>query len=251
MAWLPIAFSAAFLDGNADPIAGATVTITIRNAAGTAVVTSGAATERTGESGSYYEYVYTPVADTTYTAVASTNHASALQNWVLVGSATAEQTNPAALTPAEIADAVWGHDPRSLTSPTLTFNAPFLRGDPLNIELIRGDSFTDADGRAIEWTVSTPTDITDADIVLEMRSFDAPADVLTFEGTATFVSGDQWDIKFELTSTDTIGLNTRQRGPGPTYYAAPIAVFNDETPVRRVTLIKRVNVFVDGTPGNL
>jgi hypothetical protein len=250
MAWLPIPFDVEFLDSDGLPITGAAPTITIRNSSGTAVITGAAMTEYVSETGAAYYYDYTPLAAGTYRGSASTADPDASRPVILIGNATAVEESSGA-TPAEISDAVWSHDPRSLTSPTLTFNTPFLRGNPLDIEIIRGDSYLSSDGRAIEWTVSTPTDITDADIVLEMRSLDAPNDVLTFEGTATFISGDQWTIKFELTSTDTIGLNTRQNGPGPTYYAAPVAVFSDEIPVRRVTLIKRVNVFVDGTPSNL
>jgi hypothetical protein len=139
MAYLPVAFSAAFLDSNADPISGATVTVTIRNAAGTAVVTSGAMTERTGEGGSYYEYIYTPVADTTYTGVASTNHASALQNWLLVGSATAEQDNSGGgLTAAD----VWAYDPRTLTSSSNVIVVSPLNPANQLLTIVATDSYT-------------------------------------------------------------------------------------------------------------
>jgi hypothetical protein len=249
VAYLEIPFDVAFLDENAEPIAGAAPTITIRNSAGTAVVTSAAMTEYTSESGAAYYYNYTPVAAGTYRGTASTAHSDATQPIILIGNQTAVDDSGGG--GGATAEEIWTYTPRTLTSPTLRFDFPFQRGNPLDIDLIRGDSFTDLDGRPLKWTINTPTDITDADIVLEMRSLDAPADVLEFEGTATFISGDEWEIKFELTSTDTISLNTRQNGPGPTYYAAPVAVFNDETPVRRVTLIRRVNVFVDRTPANL
>lgn len=249
MSYLPIPFSGSFYSSvDSQPLAGAAPTITIRNSAGVAVVTGAACTEYTAEGESYYLYVYTPTTDSTFTGIMSTAHADAIQSWMLVGSEAS--FDPSASGGGATAEEVWGWPTRSLTSPTLVFNSPWVPGS-LNIELVRADSYTDEDERPIQFTISLPTDLTDADITLEMRSADAPADVTSFAGTATNTSGDEWDVKVELTTEDTKGLNTRQRGPGPTYTAAFIATFNDEVPVRRVTLLKNVNVTVERTPGNL
>lgn len=247
MSYLPIPFSGSFYSSiDSEPLAGAAPTITIRNSAGVAVVTGAACTEYTAEGESFYLYVYTPTTDSTFTGIMSTAHADAIQSWMLVGSEASFDPEANGLTAAE----VWGYNPRTLTSPTLVFDSPWTPGSQ-NITLVRADSYTDADARAIQFTISLPTDLTNADITLEMRSLDAPDDVISFDGTATNTSGNEWDIKVELTTLDTVGLNTRQRGPGPTYTAAFIATFNGETPVRRVTLLKNVNVTVDRTPGNL
>lgn len=201
MAYLPIAFSAAFLDGNADPISGATVTITIRNAAGTAVVTAGACTERTGEGGSYYEYILNPVADTTYTGVMSTAHASALQNWLLVGSATAEQTNPAGYTPAEIADEVWDvHTPRTLTSTTNMVMISFYNPQRQLWELIIGDSYTTGDDNgALDVTSDNFPVLTGGSILVTGRHRDYADDTFSIAGSVVSAN----TARLELTDTVT------------------------------------------------
>lgn len=240
MAYLPIAFSAAFLDGNADPIAGATVTMTIRNAAGVAVVTSGAATERTGESGSYYEYIYTPVADTTYTAVASTNHASALQNWLLVGSATAEQDNSGGGLTAE---EVWEWPVRTLTSPTLTFQAPF-GPDAETLNLVRGDTYSDGvDNRPLQWSSAAWPVLTGGSVVLLMRSVSAPNDIQSFAGTIESATA----VQVELTAAQTAVFDVSSNVNQPAYHYTVVATLSDGG---IVTLV-RGNVIVRKTALNL
>lgn len=114
MAYLEIPWDVQFLDDTATPIAGAAPTITIRNGAGTAIITSAVMTEYTSETGAYYHYDYVPLVAGTYTGVASTADPDATQPIVLIGNATAEQDS--AGTAEEIADAVWEHSPRSLTT---------------------------------------------------------------------------------------------------------------------------------------
>jgi hypothetical protein len=200
MAYLPISFDGAFLDSNADPIAGATVTITIKNGSGTAVVTSGACTERTGEGGSWYQYVYTPVADTTYSGVMSTNHASALQNWLLVGSATAEQDNSAGgLTAAD----VWTYDPRTLTSSgNVVIVSPL---DPISqlLTIVAGDSYsTGIDDTPIDFESADFPILTGGTIEFNARHQNYADD--TFSKAGSVVSATI--ARVELTSAETGGM---------------------------------------------
>jgi hypothetical protein len=241
VAYLPIAFSGAFLDENAEPIAGATVTVTIRNASGTAVVTAAAATERTAEGGSYYEYVYTPVADTTYTGVMSTTDPDATQAWLLVGSATAEQDSGGG--GGATAEEIWSYNPRTLTSPTLYFQAPFA-GDSETLTLVRGDSYTSGDdNRPLQWSSAAYPVLTGGTIALLMRSVSAPADVVSYAGTVVDASTAQ----VELTSTQTGALDTSSNKNAPAYEYALVATLADAS----VVTLARGNVIVRRVPTNL
>jgi hypothetical protein len=217
MAYLPVAFSAAFLDSNADPISGATVTVTIRNAAGTAVVTSGAMTERTGEGGSYYEYIYTPVADTTYTGVASTNHASALQNWLLVGSATAEQDNSGGGLTAED---IWTYDPRTLTSSSnVVIVSPLNPANQL-LTIVTGDDYsTGVDDTPLDFESASFPVLTGGDITFNARHVNYYDNVFTKAGSVVSAT----IARVELTSTETAALLTGL------YNYEVIAVLSDST----------------------
>lgn len=240
MAYKIIPFTGAFLDENADPIAGATVTVTIRNAAGIAVVTSGACTEITGEGGSSYVYLYTPTTQDTFTGMMSTTAVTAVQNWLLVGSETSvDTTAPSSLT----AQQVWEYSVRTLTSPTLTFQSPFWP-DAETLTIVRGDSYTSGDdNRPLQWHSDAYPTLTGGTIALYMRSVSAPNDVQTFAGSVIDASTAQ----VELTSTQTAAFDTSSNKNQPAYEAALVAVLADST----VVTLARVNVIVRRVPLNL
>lgn len=241
MAYLPLAFTGAFLDENAEPIAGATVTVTIRNASGTAVVTAAAATERTGEGGSYYEYIYTPVADTTYTGVMSTTDPDATQAWLLVGSATAIDDSGGG--GGATAEEIWSYESRTLTGPTLYFQAPFWP-DATTITIVRGDTYDDGDSnRPLQWSSAAYPVLTGGSVVLLMRSVSAPSDVQSFSGTVVSASA----VSVELSSTQTGALDVSDNKNAPAYQYALVATLADGG----VVTLHRGNVIVRRTPLNL
>lgn len=244
MAYLPIPFDVEFLDDTATPIAGAAPTITIRNSAGTAVVTAAAMTEYTSEGGAAYRYDYTPVAAGTYRGTASTAHADATQPIVLIGNSTAiDDSGGGGATPEEISDAVWGADSRTLTGPTVTFSSPF-DGNSENIILVRGDDYTTGDdGRALEWSGTNWPVLTGGSIALLMRSVSAPADVQSYAGTVVDVD----TARVELTHTQTGALDVSSNRNQPAYHFALVATLADAT---IVTLV-RGNVVVRRNPTNL
>ena len=240
MAYSPVTFSGAFLDENADPIAGATVTITIRDDSGTALVTAAACTQRTGEGGSWYDYTYTPLAAGTLTGVMSTTAVTAVQSWLLVGTETVYDASAAAgVTAAE----VWGYSTRTLTSPTLTFDSPF-DGDTVTLTLIRGDDYTTgASNRPLQWSGTVWPVLTGGAITLLMRSVSAPADVLSFSGTVI----DADTAQVQLTAAQTGALDVSSNRNQPAYEYALTVVLGDGG---FVTLV-RGTVNVRRTPTNL
>lgn len=241
MAFLAIPFDTQFLNSSGAPIAGAAPTITIRNSSGTAVITSAAMTEYTSETGAAYFYDYTPLVAGTYRGMASTAHASATQPIVLIGNATAifDDSGSGTLTAA----LVWTYATRTLTSPTLTFQAPFS-GDAETLTLIRSDSYTSGnDNRPLQWSSAAYPVLTGASIVLLMRSISAPADVLSFAGTVVNAT----TARVELTSTQTAAFDASSNSNQPTYQYAVVATLTDST----VVTLVRGSIIVRRTPTNL
>jgi hypothetical protein len=242
MAWLPIPFDVEFLDSDGLPITGAAPTITIRNSSGTAVITGAAMTEYVSETGAAYYYDYTPLAAGTYRGSASTADPDASRSVILIGNATAVEESSGA-TPAEIADAVWDRNPRTLTGPTLTFQSPFWP-DTETLTLIRSDSYTTGDdNRPLQWHSDAYPVLTGASIALLMRSIGAPTDVLSFSGTVIDASTAQ----VELTSAQTAAFDTSSNGNQPTYQYAVVATLADST----VVTLARGSIIVRRLPTNL
>lgn len=240
MAYLPIPFDVEFLDDTATPIAGAAPTITIRNSAGTAVVTAAAMTEYTSEGGAAYRYDYTPVAAGTYRGTASTAHADATQPIILIGNSTAIDDSGGG---GATAEEIWEYPTRTLTSPTLYFQAPF-EGNTETLTLVRSDSYTTGDdNRPLQWSSAAYPVLTGATINLYMRSVSAPSDVLTFSGTVLSATAAQ----VELTSTQTGAMDASSNKNMPAYEYALVATLADST----VVTLARGNVIVRRNPLNL
>lgn len=240
MAYFPIPFAAQFLDSNAAPVSGAAPTITIRNTAGTALVTAAAMTERTSEGGSYYVYVYTPLAQDTFTGVASTASASATQQILLIGSEASVEIPTAGLTASD----VWTYVTRTLTTTGSIVVVSPLDTQTLMLTMVRGDSYdTGADNRPLQWTSTDWPDLTGASIALYMRSVSAPADVLTFTGSVVNSSTAQ----VELTSAQTAAFDVSSNKNQPAYAYAVVATFADST----VMTLARGDIVVRRTPLNL
>lgn len=240
MAYLPIPWDVMFFDENAAPIAGATVTITIRDNTGTAVVTSAAMTEYTSEGGAAYRYDYTPVAAGTYRGTASTTDPDAVMSIILLGNAAAVDESSGG---GATAEEIWDYQTRTLTSPTLTFQAPF-DGDSETLTLVRGDTYDDGDSnRPLQWSSSTFPILTGATINLYMRSVSAPNDVQTFSGTVVNATTAQ----IELTSTQTAAFDYSSNKNQPAYTYSLVATLADAS----VVTLSRGNVVVRRTALNL
>lgn len=208
MAYKAIPFTASFLDGNADPISGAAPTVTIRNSSGTALVTSAVMTERTGEGGSYYTYLYTPVAPDTFTGVASTASASALQQWLLIGSETSVEESTTPPTVEEIADEVWDvHTPRTLTSTTNMVMISFYNPQRQLWELIIGDSYTTGDDNgALDVTSDNFPVLTGGSILVTGRHRDYADDTFSIAGSVVSANTARLQLTDTVTGVRLAGL---------------------------------------------
>lgn len=241
MAYTPIPFSGSFYDSTTlEPLAGATVTITIKNSAGVSVVSSAACTEMTAEGESFYFYEYTPTTDDSFTGIMSTADPDALQSWLLVGSEASVEVGGGS---APTVEEIWGAPNRTLTSPTLVFQAPF-GPDAETLTLVRSDSYTSGDdNRPLQWSSAAYPVLTGGSIVLLMRSISAPADVLSFVGTVVNATTAQ----VELTSTQTAAFDTSSNKNQPAYEYAVVATLADST----VVTLARGSIIVRRTPQNL
>lgn len=241
MAYTPIPFAGSFYDSTTlEPLAGATVTITIKNSAGVSVVSSAACTEMTAEGESFYFYEYTPTTDDSFTGIMSTADPDALQSWLLVGSEASVEIGGGS---APTVEEIWGAPNRTLTSPTLVFDSPF-DGNSEDITLIRGDSYSSGDSdRPLQWSGSNWPVLTGGSIALLMRSISAPADVLSFAGSVVNAT----TARVELTAAQTGAMDVASNRNSPSYEYALVATLAD---AEVVTLV-RGNVTVRRTPTNL
>lgn len=179
MAYLVIPFDVQFLDENGIPLAGAAPTITIRNSAGTAVITSAAMTEYTSEGGAAYYYDYTPLVAGTYRGMASTANPNATQPIVLIGNAAA------------------GLDITPATNVTI---ASFYNPQRLLWELIIGDSYTSGDDNgALDVTSADFPTLTGASILVTGRHQNYADDTFSIAGSVV----DADTARLQLTSTVT------------------------------------------------
>lgn len=105
-------------------------------------------------------------------------------------------------------------------------NISFTAADGTIGEVVIGDDYLDANGRAFQWDIDPVTGLTLGSITCWFGASRDGKSLWLVEGTATLVSG-KWRLKFDLPKTETEGLQ-----PGPAEWS--VAVHQAAVEITRV-----------------
>jgi hypothetical protein len=133
-------------------------------------------------------------------AAVSTRVATSAATW-----ANLDATVSSRATPADVTNALAGGAP-----PAVTIVSPVVQGG--NVQIVRGDDYANADGRALTFNISDPTgnglpSLTGATVRLKTGLPNRPnLAVLNVIGTVVTATGTTRTVRFELTSAQTAPL---------------------------------------------